>query len=579
MWIADDEERSWGDRLTTGRRHVLTLGVRAVGTSLVLGAVLLAAARWPDASWVPAAAAVGLLLPLVLLRRLVVAMLRGGDRDVGNEGSATGTFIATRLIAVAVAAVVASHHGWDVATALTLAALLVALLLEPPVRVAVDRAVPYALNLDDGQGRIRNWPAADPSWAFTVTTLALAATHVDLLDGEVGLLSYVAAGAALATVSLVGVDAALRIRRRGVFEARIPAMLAALGPRFVLHWEGPVGTGYQVHTWLPYLDRVGVPYVIVLRNAQNFRDVAGATAPVIVLPALAHLDKLLVPALTTAVYVNTATSNQHLVRYAHLRHVQLNHGDSDKIPSHNPAFRLYDRNFVAGQAAVDRFANAGITVQDDFFRIVGRPQVEDVAEARADREGRRPVVLYAPTWLGFHADSHYSSLRHGVSIVQQLLDADCDVVFRPHPYARNDRNLARAVDDVVALLAADTARSGREHRTGDAVESCPISECFNMSDAMVADVSSVIGEYLFSGKPYAITDMSADDGAAEVFPAAEGGYLVKPAQDGAVRHALEVMLGEDPHRARREELRVYYLGDLPREGYADTFVAALRAEL
>src|SRR5690606_31814030 len=122
-----------------------------------------------------------------------------------------------------------------------------------------------------------------------------------------------------------------------------------------------------------------------------------------------HLDKLITPTLTTAVYVNTASSNQHLVRYAHLRHVQLNHGDSDKIPSHNPAFRLYDRNFVAGQAAVDRFSNAGITVQDDFFRIVGRPQVEDVVEARGVREGRRPVVLYAPTWLGFHADSHYSS--------------------------------------------------------------------------------------------------------------------------------------------------------------------------
>src|SRR5690606_28939087 len=78
---------------------------------------------------------------------------------------------------------------------------------------------------------------------------------------------------------------------------------------------------------------------------------------------------------------------------------------------------------------------------------------------------------------------------------------------------------------------------------------------------------------------YAITDLSADGAAAETFPAADGGYVVRPAEPDAVRHVLEPMLGDDPHRARREELRVYYLGDLPRERYADAFVEALRAEL
>ena len=68
----------------------------------------------------------------------------------------------------------------------------------------------------------------------------------------------------------------------------------------------------------------------------------------------------MVSTLRCVFYVNNALRNVHVVRYAGVRHVQLNHGDSDKATSYNPVFRMFDRNFVAGQAAVDRFGAHGI---------------------------------------------------------------------------------------------------------------------------------------------------------------------------------------------------------------------------
>src|SRR5690625_6533680 len=80
--------------------------------------------------------------------------------------------------------------------------------------------------------------------------------------------------------------------------------------------------------------------------------------------------------------------NNHMVRYSGLTHIQLLHGESDKASSANPVTRMYDRDFVAGQAAIDRFEKFGVSMHPDIFRIVGRPQVEEVYGER-DRKSTR----------------------------------------------------------------------------------------------------------------------------------------------------------------------------------------------
>ncbi|MFH8896240.1 hypothetical protein ACH4HG_07510 [Streptomyces coeruleorubidus] len=88
-------------------------------------------------------------------------------------------------------------------------------------------------------------------------------------------------------------------------------------------------------------------------------------------------------------------------------------------------------------------------------------------------------------------------------------------------------------------------------------------DCFNVSDAMVSDISSVVSDFIASGKPYAVTD-SAELGAEEFKrnntavraavilsnSAAELGELL-----GAVRDPAADPLAED-----RKELKQYLLG-------------------
>jgi hypothetical protein len=63
------------------------------------------------------------------------------------------------------------------------------------------------------------------------------------------------------------------------------------------------------------------------------------------------------------------------VRFQHLTHIYIGHGDSEKPPSYNPTHALYDQIYVAGPAATRRYAAHGVAIAPEKFRVVGRPQV------------------------------------------------------------------------------------------------------------------------------------------------------------------------------------------------------------
>jgi len=391
--------------------------------------------------------------------------------------------------------------------------------------------------------------------------------------------AWVVAVLALLLAAAALVDAALWVLERRRAERRLTATLTAYAPRFALHWDAQPGTGYQIGRWIPYLDRLGERYVVFVRNPRSFAEAEAMTnQPVLVRRGAREMDPVMVNTLRCVFYVNNALRNVHVVRYAGVRHVQLNHGDSDKATSYNPVFRMFDRNFVAGQAAVDRFSAHGISTAPDFFEIVGRPQVEDVAVAAPGTPVR--TVLYAPTWAGMHADSAYSSLPIGPAIVRGLIARGCTVIYRPHPYTNRNPHLRTASEQVTALLVEDRARNGTEHVHGvRAEQEWSIVDCFNAADALVSDVSSVVPDFLYSEKPFAVAAMS---GTVEEFfaemPVARGGYVV--AADGSnLDGVLDDLLGPDPQRAERHRLKTYYLGDFPAETYADAFLDAARAEL
>lgn len=352
-------------------------------------------------------------------------------------------------------------------------------------------------------------------------------------------------------------------------------------PEFLLYFSAPPGSEYQVTMWLPYLERIGRPFMVVLREPEFLAPIAAATdAPVVYCPTLRAMDEVLVPSLRAAFYVNHGAKNSHCIRFTQLTHVQLHHGDSDKAPSANPVSGIFDRIFVAGPAAIDRYARAGVQIPAEKFVIVGRPQVESINVRPEPLAAEAPrTVLYTPTWTGHHADADYCSLPVAEPMLRKLLDRGVTVILRAHPYTAQNPASARQLGRLTELLAADRARTGRPHVWGAAARDLSLVDCVNRSDALISDVSGVISDYLYSGKPFAVTDMGGEgDRFTERFPLAGAGYVLHRDMTN-LDDVLGRLLGADPMAPGRWATRRRYLGDFPAESYADAFLEAARREL
>lgn len=523
-----------------------------------------------------------ILLPVATLLVLAdpVVELAQAVRERAEPRLMMGTANLARILVLLAALAVDLRNGAS-PVAVPAAALLCLLIIgEQAMRRAVKSAVPQSAN-------IPGWDVPLPSIASAnllnaAATLGMVLLVGSALFGVTQVPALVAAVVAIGFAASIGIQSVRYLYRRNRFEANLPKILAKISPVFAFHWQAPAGTAYQASMWLPYLERLGVPFFVLVRTSANFSEVAKLTkAPIILRVGLEDLDPIVCPSLKVVFYVNTAVRNSHMIRFPHLTHIQLNHGDSDKIASVSPTFRQYDKNFVAGQAAIDRFAKHGVATQADQFVIVGRPQLEAVAPASGPIATiERPTVLYSPTWSGFYDDSDYSSLTAGKAVVQALLDRGCTVVFRPHPYARRHKGNAAACTQIIDLLAQDQKASGRPHVFGPAAETeMSVVDCFNASDAMVSDVSSVVSDYLISGKPFAMAAVSAHGEAfAQEFPLAEAAYVFDVVDAAAVGFAelLPDMLGQDSRADVRKRLRDYYLGDTPATEVVDRFVAEAR---
>ncbi|GAA0486563.1 hypothetical protein ABZ951_21100 [Streptomyces sp. NPDC046215] len=87
--------------------------------------------------------------------------------------------------------------------------------------------------------------------------------------------------------------------------------------------------------------------------------------------------------------------------------------------------------------------------------------------------------------------------------------------------------------------------------------------CFNESDLLISDVSSVVSDYLISEKPYAVANTSgmAEDEFRAVFPTVSAATILTPGAEGVPALLAAVRSpGEDALAAARAELKVQLLG-------------------
>ncbi len=329
--------------------------------------------------------------------------------------------------------------------------------------------------------------------------------------------------------------------------------------RFAFYFSAPRPQDiYHVTMWLEALKSVGHKFLVVVREQQHLSEVPVSQEFECVTFAGLPVNQRLLPASCRAVfYANNSMFNIDVIRgNTKMEHVQLLHGDSDKPPSFSPVSKAYNKLFVAGQMAVERYANNNVAVAPERFRIVGRPQIEpqDVTP------NNRKTVVYMTTWAGNFEDSNFSSFSQSIKILKTVSERGGvdEIIFKPHPVSQKDPNW-----ESVRTQFFDLARTAKIPVKWAEPEESPF-ELYAKADVLISDISSTIIDYLHGGKPYIVTNPQGfSDEVLKNYPSVDGGYMCSQNADN-VADLVKLALDEDPLAEERERVRQFAFGDLDR---------------
>ncbi len=435
-----------------------------------------------------------------------------------------------------------------------LVVLLVALATAPLARAGAAARPPLVANIP-GQPI---WVRPTPPFRFRVWAIAAAICIALTVVAMIVQPAFQVAAAFLALVILGVITMIFRRYSAGCQEVR--AAVEVFQPRIAMPYAGKVGV--HIGMWSPWVERTGVPWVIVARTPGLFYELAA------MYPEIPIVQGKIPASVKVALYSHGAQANADFIAESAATHVFLGHGDSDKPLSASERVLQYDIVTVAGQAAIDRFAAAGLAIAPDKIRIIGRPQTEGIRPARG-RVPKHPTVLYAPTWR--HADDglDVSSLTVADRIVEALLERGCTVIFRRHFAGQNHVEAEAMIVRVNELLAAHPGA----HVWGDDAMYQPLVDSFNTADAMVSDISGIVVDFMASNKPLVMYAAQHVDPEAfrAAHPTARGAYVIDRDLT-QLDAALDQALGKDPLAPVRDQQADRYLGGPDRSNPAQRFI-------
>jgi len=405
-----------------------------------------------------------------------------------------------------------------------------------------------------------------------VEWLVVVGLAVALASARPALVSAWVAGAGVALLAAAGGAMLLstwRFLSGGRIEAYGRALfdeLEAYDPEVVVYMSGEAAhVGYMLNPWLPAFEAVRKRVLIVVREEANVVLIADTPLPVVYTRLTRDVERIVLPNVKVALYVANAGRNVHLLREPGIKHVFLNHGDSDKSTSANPVSRVYDEVWVAGQAAVDRYEAAGVIIPPERFALIGRPQVDGLPVGPRP-PSERHCVLYAPTWEGYYEESNYSSLEvAGPRIVAAILEArrELGIIFKPHPSTGLQRRGMRAAREKIDELLRQSAHPERHLIAAERPE-LTLTDCFARADVLISDISSVVTDFLHTERPIVTSNPRAlsHDEFQRMFPTQMASYVLDPDLTELLA-LLDDALGEDSLADTRLEMKRYVLGDLP----------------
>jgi CDP-glycerol:poly(glycerophosphate) glycerophosphotransferase len=246
--------------------------------------------------------------------------------------------------------------------------------------------------------------------------------------------------------------------------------------------------------------------------------------------------------------------------------IQIFHGVSFRNRGMREENLAYDFLFVIGPYMRRKFIETGILPEDDPRVVeIGLPKTDRLVNGSFDREallarygfdGRRPVLLYAPT-----GEAYNSLETMGIAVIERLAkSARYDLLIKPHDHPKN------ATIDWFSRLASFEDAHTRVVRELDVI---PL---LALADLLITDASSVANEFALLDRPLVFLDVpellqrSRDAGAnldlatwgrrggvvverPEEVCEAVARSLAEPERDSAVRTALARDLFYNPGHA------------------------------
>lgn len=356
-------------------------------------------------------------------------------------------------------------------------------------------------------------------------------------------------------------------------DAFVPQLAAARVPVdaevAVYYADGPERI-YQLDQWLPVLEQLSAEHkiVLILRDLRAMREVQDRTTlPIVCVTTFLDLMNLYdAGEFKVGIYVNNGQRNFQSLNNPRMLHVHVNHGESDKLSSFSNQVKAYDRVFVAGPLAVERYREALIAFDDGKVVPVGRPQL-DLEFSPELPPSQRRTILYAPTWEGESESNNWTSVDcYGLQIVEALLSLpDVRVVYKPHPRVVTSAHpgVSRGHRRIMSLIRAANERdpaAGHVARTDGNILAM-LGQC----DALVGDVSSVTLDFLYlrPDAPIFLTDRRNDRALLERdSPLVAGAEVLDATTIGGLGAAMADALTTDDRRTDRAKVRAGYFGDL-----------------
>lgn len=269
--------------------------------------------------------------------------------------------------------------------------------------------------------------------------------------------------------------------------------------RFLIHVGGGVNASFHVDLWNDYINAVDVNSILMVRSKSLFRFLRTERPDLrVICIENGYQAEWLVsscPKLAAILYVSNTGDAIHFLRFNHLTHVWLGHGDSEKASSCYKFFRSYDEIWCAGRAQIDRFRNSGMAHESLSFRVVGRPTLRKLIKDTL--EPKLNEFLYLPTWEGYQADQEYSSIVQASNFLLNIVElTGRNALVKLHPWTGQRVSLHHDIEKSLSNIRFPNDASIQVlSRRLSAVELMP------SASFLVADVSSVVSDFLLTVRP------------------------------------------------------------------------------